>query len=106
MVKAPIPANEDARLKDLQSFQILDTENEKDYDGLVELVSQICQCPMAIVNFIDSNRQWFKAEKNMNAKGADRENSFCGHAIMRNEVFMISDATKDERFYDNPDVIG
>jgi len=106
MVKAPIPANEAARLKDLQGFEILDTPNEKDYDGLVELISQICQCPIAIVNFLDSNRQWYKATKNLDAKEANREDSFCGHAIMGNDVFMITDATQDERFYDNPDVTG
>ncbi len=106
MVIAPKPPNEDARLKDLQQFEILDTENEKEFDGLVDLVSQICQCPIAIVNFIDSNRQWYKACHNLNAKEANRDESFCGHAIMTNEIFIISDATKDERFFDNPDVIG
>jgi hypothetical protein len=106
MVIAPKPANEEARLKNLQSFEILDTENEKDYDGLVELVSLICQCPMAIVNFIDSNRQWFKASKNMSGKGGNRDESFCGHAIMNTDVFIVADATKDERFFDNPDVVG
>ena len=106
MVTAPKPLNEDARLKDLQHFEILDTENEKEYDGLVDLVSQICDCPVAIVNFIDSNRQWYKATGNLNAKEASRDESFCGHAIMSNEIFIISDATKDERFFDNPDVIG
>ncbi len=106
MLKAPIPANEDARLKDLKSFEILDTEHEKEYDGLVELVSQICGCPYALVNFIDCNRQWFKAYKNMDSNEADREDSFCGHAIMGKDVFIIPDATQDERFYDNPNVTG
>ncbi len=104
MLKAPLPANEDARIKDLQSFEILDTEKEEDYEGLVDLASQVCQCPFAIVNFIDTNRQWFKASRNMEEQEADRENSFCGHAIMKNDVFIINDATKDERFADNPNV--
>lgn len=106
MVKAPKPPDEDARLKDLQGFEILDTPREKEYDGLVELVSQICQCPIAIVNFLDSNRQWFKASKNLNTRESSRDESFCGHAIMRNEVLIVSDATKDDRFHDNPDVTG
>lgn len=106
MKKAPIPYNEQQRLKDLYSFNILDSQQEEDYEDLVHLVSDICHCPMATITFIDKDRQWFKATKNIDAREGDRGDSFCGHAILEKEILLVEDASKDERFFDNPDVTG
>ncbi len=105
MKKAPIPYNEQQRLKDLYTFNILDSQQEEDYDDLVQLVSDICNCPMATITFIDKDRQWFKATKNIEATQGDRGDSFCAHAILEKEILLVEDASRDERFFDNPDVI-
>jgi GAF domain-containing protein len=34
-----------------------------------------------------------------------RDISFCGHAIIGNDIFEITDAVEDERFADNPLVV-
>jgi len=106
MKKAPIPYNEQQRLKDLYSFNILDSQQEEDYEDLVHLVSDICNCPMASITFIDKDRQWFKATKNIDFPEGNRGDSFCGHAILEKEVLIVEDASKDERFFDNPNVTG
>jgi len=103
---ASLPINEALRIKDLQSYNILDTEQEKDYDGLVELASQICDCPIALITFVDKERQWFKASTQLQEKETARDIAFCSHTILQNEVMVVKDAKTDERFFDNPLVTG
>ena len=38
----PMPANEHERLKELYSYNILDTISEEDFDNITEIASQIC----------------------------------------------------------------
>lgn len=103
---APLPVNEDQRIADLESYDILDTAAESDFDGLVELASQICKCPISLISLLDKDRQWFKARKGLDEESTSREISFCSHVIAGDDVFVVDDATKDERFVDNPLVTG
>ncbi|WP_018613847.1 GAF domain-containing hybrid sensor histidine kinase/response regulator [Segetibacter koreensis] len=104
MKKAPLALNEEMRLKELYSLAILDTENETDFDELVQLASYICQCDISSMTLIDKHRQWFKAKKGISETETPIEFSFCAHAILEKEVFIIEDARADDRFFDNPSV--
>jgi hypothetical protein len=106
MTPAPIPQDEDLRIKDLYTFGILDTTSEKEFDDLVELASQICKCPIAMISFVDKERQWFKAKKNVTQTQSDRASAFCAHTILSNEILLVTDAKTDERFAENPNVTG
>lgn len=106
MIKAPVPSDEEQRYRDLLSYDILDSEEEEDYNQLIDLAAMFCDCEMATISFIDKERQWFKATKNIPDREGPRDTSFCGHAIMHSEIMVINDALKDERFFDNPDVAG
>lgn len=103
---APRPLNESQRLEILRKYEILDSEAEKEFDDLTQLASYICNTPISIVTFIDEDRQWFKSKVGFEASEAPRDTSFCGHVILDDEVMVINDATKDERFFDNPAVTG
>lgn len=103
---ADMPANEDLRMKDLASYEILDTAAESDFDDLVELAGQICKCPISLITLLDKDRQWFKANRGLNVSGTSRDVAFCSHAIHGNKVFKIENALEDERFFDNPLVTG
>ena len=104
---APLPANEQARLKALNEYFILDTLPEDDFDDITSIASEICNTPIALVSIIDSDRQWFKSRYGIKIAETTRDNSFCAHTISTPaEVFIIPDLTKDERFHDNPLVTG
>ena len=106
MTPAPIPQDEDLRIKELYTYDILDTTSEKNFDDLVELASQICKCPIAMISFVDKDRQWFKAKKNIPKTESDRASAFCAHTILSNEILLVNDTKMDERFADNPNVTG
>ena len=103
---APIPRNEVARQQALDELAILDTDAEESYASIVRLASYICGTPMAIITFVDRDRQWFKATTVPLPSELPRETSFCGHAILADDVFVVEDAHEDARFHDNPLVTG
>lgn len=105
MQKPEKPDNEHERLKELQELKILDSEQEKDFDDLVELASLICGVPISLVTLIDADRQWFKSKKGLAVNSTHRDVSFCGHAINSDDIFVVENAVADERFYDNPLVV-
>lgn len=105
MKKPDIPQQEEARLKALGSLNILDTPHEERFDRLTRMAKRMFRVPIALVSLVDENRQWFKSCVGLDVSETPRDISFCGHAILGNEVFLIPDATKDERFADNPLVL-
>jgi diguanylate cyclase (GGDEF)-like protein len=103
---ADIPFDEATRLAKLRSLDILDTAPEERFDRVVRMAQRMFHVPMALVSLVDENRQWFKACVGLDADETSREVSFCAHAILGDEVFIVPDATADERFAENPLVTG
>ncbi len=101
-----LPNNEADRLEALKRYRVLDSDPEKAFDDLVYLASQICETEIALISLVDESRQWFKARVGLSASETDRNISFCGHAILQDEVLVVPDAKKDPRFHDNPLVTG
>jgi GAF domain-containing protein len=101
-MKAPIPKNDKKRLAVLWQYDVLDTVPEQVFDDLADLAASICEAPVVLITLVDEKRQWFKSKTGISVKETSRDVSFCGHAIMQHELFIVPDATKDDRFADNP----
>ncbi len=103
MISAAIPINEKFRLEALRSLNILDTEPEKEFDEITALAALLCDTEVALISFVDKNRQWFKSKHGITTCETPKEFSFCAHAILEpHEPFIVNDARKDKRFHDNP----
>ncbi|MEM9233610.1 MAG: ATP-binding protein [Pseudomonadota bacterium] len=98
--------NELLRLDELYSLCALDTPAVERFDRITRLAAHLYNAPIALISLVDQDRQWFKSRRGLNAAETERSISFCTHAIESDEVFIIPDATKDERFADNPLVTG
>ena len=103
---APKPANEQERLNALNEYHILDTPAERDFDEIAELASIICETSISTVTLIDEARQWFKAKVGLDTPETSRDIAFCSHVINQDSVMIVPDASKDDRFHDNPLVTG
>lgn len=105
MLKPPIPANEIERLQALHALDVLDTPAEERFDRLTRIAQYVLQVPIVLVSLVDTERQWFKSRQGLEASETARDISFCGHAVLGTEVFVVPDAAADARFADNPLVL-
>lgn len=106
MQRPAAPHDETSRLQALRSLNVLDTPEEERFDRLTRMARRMFRVPTALVSLVDENRQWFKSRDGLDACETPRDVSFCGHAILGNDIFLINDATRDARFADNPLVTG
>ncbi len=91
------------RLIALRKLNVLDSPFETLFDGIAKAASEICKTPIALISLVDEHRQWFKANYGLTGvTDTPREFSFCQQTILSNELMEVKDATKDERFKDNP----
>ena len=106
MKTAPISKNEPRRIASLYALNLLDTKPEEKFYRLTSVATKIFHVPISTLTLIDVNREWFKSCQGLSKTEGDRAISFCGHALVEDEMLIVPDTTKDERFYDNPMVVG
>jgi diguanylate cyclase (GGDEF)-like protein len=102
-MQCPIPINETQRLRAVQSYEILDTLPEMDFDALTRVAAHAFNAPAAVIGLMDADRLWFKSQLGLGVQQLERQIAFCAHAIMQpNELFVVEDLRKDSRFQGNP----
>lgn len=102
-----MPANEPARLRAVRDLEILDTPPEPIYDDVVKLAAAICRAPIAVMNFVDADRQWGKALVGVESSEAPREASFCARTIVHADgVLVVPDTLDDPAWAHSPMVVG
>lgn len=94
------------RLAALDRFEVLDTPPEPLFDSLTDLAARTFDVPICLISLVDQERQWFKSCVGLDVASTPRSISFCQHAISSDEVFVVLDAQRDDRFRNNPLVTG
>jgi phosphoribosyl 1,2-cyclic phosphodiesterase/CheY-like chemotaxis protein len=103
---APRPPDEEDRLAALRGLGLLDTQPDERFDRLTRLAAALFDVPIALVSLVDAERQWFKSVHGVAPRSTEREASFCAHAILGDDILVVSDTLQDTRFAGNPMVTG
>jgi CheY-like chemotaxis protein len=104
--KAALPADEEERLAAVHRLGLLDTAPEERFDRHARIAAAALDAPIALVTLIDRERQWYKAHYGFDFSETSRDMGFCSHAILQSEPLVVNDALRDDRFAENPVVIG
>lgn len=94
--------DESVRAAAFAEYGVLGSAAEQDFDDIVRFAGALCEMPIALISFVERDRQWFKAKHGLDLDETPREISFCAHAMLGDTVMTIPDATRDPRFADNP----
>lgn len=98
--------NEQERLKALSAYGFDAEQTLRSLDPVVHIATRMFDMPVSAVNMIGNDHVFFAASKGVGEVDMSRDASFCAHAINQPDVMVVPDATLDERFHDNPLVIG
>jgi PAS domain S-box-containing protein len=105
MRTAQLPANERERLRALRALRIVDTPPEPAFNRVVEVAAHLFETPMALVTFVEADRQWCKARIGPIPTDLKREHAFCTHTILSESPLVIPDTHDDPRFARHPLVL-
>lgn len=94
------------RLAQLNAYGILDTPQEKAFDDIVKLLSELLDVPIAAVNLLAEGRQWFKSEIGLGVREMPLDDSICKFALLQEDRLIVPDTLEDARFNCNPLVTG
>src|SRR5262245_31801945 len=98
---------ETERLAALRDYDVIGSPAELAYDEIAELAAQVCQCPAAVINFLDDKIVWSKCRYGLMPKTpTPRELSLCATTARGSDLLVIPDMTKDERSAQHPRVTG
>jgi len=100
------PDVEPDRLRAVYRTALLDSSPEHRFDRLADLAARLLGRPIALVSLVDRDRQFLMARCGLDARQTGRDEAFCAHAILDDELFEVPDTHLDSRFAGNPLVLG
>ncbi len=90
------------RLAALDRYSIVGTPPEQGFDDLVRLAAELLGAPVAAVNLIAEDRQWFKAEVGLGVREMPLDDSICARVMLQPGDLVVPDLLQDPRFGCNP----
>lgn len=78
----------------------------RDLQALADLTAQVCNVPHAAINLITTSAQHQVAAAGFDPSVCAREDSMCAAVLADQETVVVTDASRDARFRDNPFVTG
>ena len=101
-----LPDDEAARALAIVDHGLADWDGGGRFDDVVGLLSRICEAPIVLVSLVEQEQQRFLGKRGLDQASTPRSTSFCAHAMRMPDIMVVSDATLDRRFADNPLVTG
>ncbi len=101
MKKYPIPANEEARMRKLEFFDLLNLEKDPQLDIFAETACLVTDCPASLIAMMESETQTIQSCVGLALDFVDRKNTVCQYSIASGDVVIINDTLLDERSSDN-----
>jgi PAS domain S-box-containing protein len=102
----PDESVEKERLEAVRNWGVLELETDETLDEIVKIAALSCSAPVAMIGFVDSDRQWFKARQGWAIESMPRSLSFCERAIQLFSTVMIADTLRDPEYARHPLVTG
>lgn len=102
MMASILPESERIRLEAVRSLGLVDSPPDERFDRYTRLAEHLFDVPTALFGVIDDERQWFKSRRGFSRHELPRALSFCSHTILGESLMVVPDATRDDRFSDNP----
>lgn len=98
---------EETRLERLRRYLILDSAPETAYDDITRAAKNLLDVPLVALNFLDTDRDWFKSKIGTDLQESPRATSFCIQMLLNADGVLVSeDTTHDKRFASHPLVVG
>ena len=94
------------RLQALQRTGLLDSAPEPTFDRITALVCRLLRVPVALISFVDSDRQFFKSSQGLSepvasARSTPLSYSFCQHVVNRGAPLAVENAQNHALVCDN-----
>jgi hypothetical protein len=100
-----VPFDEDARLLALTALHVSDAPEDR-FDRVTRLSTRLFGVPMAAVALVGRDRWVAKSRQGLAAQDIVRSDSFCDTTIRQADMLVVEDMRADDRFRDNPLVLG
>jgi two-component sensor histidine kinase len=105
-MQAHLRQHEPERLAAQRRYGRLDAPSGEALDDLARTVAQVCRAPIAAITLVDEDRHCLKSQIGLDRFATPPDMSLYAQAIFEADLFVLQDATKDERFAGHPMVIG
>ena len=105
-MRAPLPANEIKRLASLASYGVSNASPDAGLDRITRTARYLFNVPTCLITLVAADRQIVKSHIGLEINETPRDQAFCAHAILRDQVLVVPDAALEPRFADNPLVTG
>ncbi|RKR85306.1 GAF domain-containing protein [Mucilaginibacter gracilis] len=101
-----MPQKELERLQAVNRFLNLSIDKDQNLQEIVELASELCETPVALISLIDDDTYFLNFKVGTEINKTLRQDSFCQYLTNKNELLIVPDATLDSRFANSPHVTG
>lgn len=102
-VSYPVAVDETERITKLKKYQVLNDNEEPAFKRLVDLAQLFFDMPIVAITFMDEETQYLKSVRGLgDVCHTTRDVAICNYTVLSNDVFVVADMSKDERFSQHP----